>query len=820
MKIKQGRDTNEEKVKDEEEKGTRLLLDKRMDEETADADDSEELVVTFDILKNVLIEQYQSTRLADKDPFPLESWMKLKSRRLSVWIPPFVPGSTTGTNNHTMVDTMSHSVLCEFQAEVVKKSKSWLTRGRVRHLKLRWGVLEMHKRSLTVRPFRHRSSGTNPSASSTRSRVINTSSTTYPTTSTIEGAKIANTTTYYLQDLVSMKLEHMCDGESTFARKAVLTLKFQRMVAPLSNSHSNLSATAAHDIKTLILGSAEASATLSSVRDYVATFALYLELSRQDRLPSMAKIRRYLAAGAMVNVHVRIPRTFSSKALKEGFRRRSQTKQPPLGTMTALQLAFLQDPRVSSFESTIELLLSADADPSSLLYWNNATQVVFFLPSASSGCEEKSKKHHERWELRKRLLLLNKVKCDGDESAIFSCFKSQADDGARWNLLMYLCWLGDVKSVKQLLVVTGAGITRGSQVRSSGRQQATCLGHINATGDTALHVAIKSGHESVALLLVEAALSVNAQALHQCDGRGEPVVHLALIAHHWRVVDALVTGGAIDPRSYDAVRNTALHLAIELRAPLALIARLIQVYRHSPPSAGLDGRVGRRGSNDTPLSLAVKSGQQEVVVLLLASGASPSCQIVNDARHLPKSKKLDTKRGVGEKGLIGNNDSALHVAIKAGMELAAAALIAHRADIYAVDSCGASSLALAVRHGLYALAVALVGQHQKRQSHASSKHWWVDGETGRSVVMLAFQAGQLELGAFLLDCSLHDQDSQRQIYFAQLLPMLVQTSSWIETSYNSDSGGCTVAQSDVISIKTRGTRDCKVKIDGSLEERA
>ncbi|KAK1928883.1 putative ankyrin repeat protein [Phytophthora citrophthora] len=750
----------------------------REDRKSADKEKEEDLITaSFESLKRVLVRQYTSTRLVAKDPYPLEPCVELKPERRRS-IAPFVPGPTSGSDN-TSDDAETNPVLREFQAEVMKKSKSWLGRWRARHMLLRWGVLEMHKRSLTARSFRHHSTANSSVPSSSSSSRGDGSGSASSTGATAAGAAAAaNTKTYELQDLVSLKLEHVSDGESASVRKAALTLKFQTSLTPSSNSHSNPSISASQDIKTLILGGGEISGTLVSIRDHIATFALYLELSRRDRLPSMTKVRRYIAAGAMVNVRVRIPRSSQSRDSKDGSRRR-QVKQPPRGMVTALQLAFLQDPRVPSFESTIALLLSAGADPRSLLYWDYATQVVFSPPSSVSDKKEKSEEHHQRRRLRKRLLLLDKVESDGDESANFQCCEVQADDGARWNLLMYFCWLGDLEGVKQLLLVSGAGSSSGSQGRNSNRQVETCLDHVNAAGDTALHIAIKASNESVALLLVEAALSTNAQAVHRCDARGEPVVHLALVARQWRVVDALVSGGAVDPRSYDALGNTALHLAIQLRAPVALIARLIQVYRHSPPTGGLDGRAGRRGTTDTPLSLALKAGQQEVVALLLASGASPSGSDCQWSQAFAEKRESRKEEETQEKGIVGDEDSALHIAIKAGMELAAAALIAHKADIYAVDSRGASTLALAVRYGLYALAAALVDQHQKKPNSPASRHWWTDGETGRPVVMLALQAGQLELAALLLDCISQDKDSQQQMCPARLLPLLVQITSWL-----------------------------------------
>ncbi|KAE8887399.1 hypothetical protein PF005_g14468 [Phytophthora fragariae] len=715
----------------------------KKDAEQQGDDDDDVVSVTFDGLKRVLVRQYGSTRLVAKDPFPLEPCVEPKPERRPS-IATYVPGTGSDNSSDDAAAPATAPVLRDFKADVMKKSKSWLGRWRARHLLLRWGVLKMHKRSLTSRSFRHghssSSSGSSASVAGGSSRAADSSSSVSSPAVTAAGAA-PNTKTYDLQDLVSLQLEHVSDGESASARKAALTLKFQTTLTPSSNSHSNAGGTASQDIKTLILGGGEASDTLVSIRDHVATFALYLELSRRDRLPSMTKIRRYIAAGAKVNVRVRIPRISIPKDGKDTSRRRSQVKQPPRGMVTALQLAFLQDPRVPSFESMIAVLLNAGADPRSLLYWDFATQVAF-IP-ASSEKKEKSGEHHQRRRLRKRLLLLDKVESDGDESATFQCCEVQADDGARWNLLMYFCWLGDLEGVKQLLAVTGVGGASGSQGRSSSRQMVTYLDHVNAAGDTALHISIKAGKEAVAVMLVEAALSTNAQAMHQCDARGEPVVHIALVAQQWSVVDALVAGGAVDPRSYDAFGNTALHLAIQVRAPVALIARLIQVYRHSAPSGGLDGRAGRRGGNDTPLSLALKSGQQEVVALLLASGASPSGSGCKWSHAFVEKRESGNEELAEGKEAIGNDDSALHVAIKAGMELAAAALIAHKADIYAVDARGASPLALAVRYGLYALAAALVDQHQKKQNQAASAlhlaSAWPHSPAMRLVVELLLQ---------------------------------------------------------------------------------
>ncbi|RLN32100.1 hypothetical protein BBJ28_00008607 [Nothophytophthora sp. Chile5] len=757
--------------------------------------ESEYVLVGFSDLKRALERQFCSTRLVAKDPFPLEPCMepKLVERRPSV--APFVTGASSGSNSAMAVDeVMSLPELHEFQADVLKKSQSWLGRWRARHLVLRWGVLEMHKRSLAARAsFRHGLSSSNSSSSVTSvgSRAgegAGLASPTVPTT----GATTKTTKLFALRDLVSLQLEQLSDNEAASVRKSALTLQFQTPLTPSSNSHSNVTTTSSHEVKTLVLGGGggEASDMLVAIRDNVATFALFLELSRRDRAPSVSKVRRFLVAGAQVNVCSRIPRMPSPREHREVSRRRSRAGSlPPHGALTALQLAFLQDPREVDFESTLALLLRAGADPCSLLHWDYATQVFFPPPPPESSPDSQGKSGEKEEEqqvqvLRKELLLRDKI--GADDGAVFSCGEVQADDGARWNLLMYFCWDGDLESVQRLLTVTGMIGSQGAQGRTSGRQLLRCLDHVNAAGDTALHVAIKTSSEDVALLLVEAALSANAQAVHRCDARGEPVAHLALAMRHWRVVDALVAGGAVDPRSYDNLGNTALHFAIQVRAPVALVARLIQVYRRAPPTGGLESRAGRRGGNDTPLSLALKCGQQEVVALLLASGASSAVLGCEWSTAFSNKREEPNGQESGARGVIGKDDSALHVSIKAGMELAAAALIAHNADISAVDSQGASPLALAVRYGLYALAATLAEQHKKRQHQSSDRSPWVDCETGRPVAMLAVQAGQLELAALLLDCGSDDKDDDRRICSARLLPLLVQVSSWLETSVNQD----------------------------------
>ncbi|CEG43249.1 Ankyrin [Plasmopara halstedii] len=777
------------------------------DSESAENEDANEFVpVTFDTLKSVLVRQFVSTRLVAKDPFPLEPRVELKPECHPNTVP-YRPKSTNVKENLPNEATFT-PMFHEFQWKVMKRSKSWLGRWRARHLVLRWGILEIHKRSPTVRSFRQHSS--NVSFNTSFSTIVRNSS--IPLISS--GDIAPKMKCYDLENLVSIKLEHVSDDDATPTRKAALTLTFQK---PVYSNSSNLSSTVTQDIKTLVIGNGETSEMLVSIRDHIATFALYLELSRRDRLPKLKKIRQLIAANAMANLRLRISRLLSPDDSRQ---QEIQEKQSPSGSVTALQLAFLQDPRVPSFESTIAVLLNSDADPRALLHWDYATQVVF--SRSFSGSSEQKVDQQQRQRLRKRLLLLDKVDSEGEESANFHCYQVQADDANRWNLLMYLSWMGDVEGVHQLLSIAGLQRTSTNTSRTSNYQGATCLDHVNATGDTALHIAIKSSNEEVALALIEAILFINAQVVHQCDGCGEPVVHLALKQQQWRVVDALVAGHAVDPRSYDALGMSALHLAILLRAPVALIARLIQLYRHISPTEGLDRQVSRRESNDTPLSLALKNGQQQVVALLLDFGASPVTLICQWSEASIESKRDARRKGYREEKVVfGNDDKALHIAIKSGQEVAAAALIAHKADINTLDSRGASSLALAIRHGLYALAAVLIEQHQKEEKkekvYTINRNWWIDQDTKTPVVGLACQAGQIELAAFLLDRMSQDQTCQSQSYPVQLLPLLVQMSSKIGRRDE----GKTTSMGDNTSVSRRlsgGILDFEMKRSNCLKK--
>ncbi|KAF4321226.1 hypothetical protein BBO99_00005149 [Phytophthora kernoviae] len=215
-------------------------------EENEKSTETDDVMVTFDALKRVLVRQYCSTRLLAKDPFPLEACVETKRAERRPSVAPFVAGSSGDESGPGYATSLPE--LREFQADVMKKSQSWLGRWRARHLVLKWGTLEMHKRSLAARSFRH----VHSSASSSGTFISDGSGSISSSGISTAGTTTKTTKTYDLCDLVSLKLEQLSDGDSV--RKAALTLQFQTLLTPSSNSHSNPTATASHDIKTLMLG--------------------------------------------------------------------------------------------------------------------------------------------------------------------------------------------------------------------------------------------------------------------------------------------------------------------------------------------------------------------------------------------------------------------------------------------------------------------------------------------------------------------------------------------------------------------------------------
>lgn len=771
-------------------------------------DEHEHAEFGFDALKNAL-KQHASARLLAKDPFPLEQELVLDAKQskrkgggyedelelpklqnavpkrssLPVFTRPTAavvspPGrhsiavtTTVSTSAFSaQKDSDSHNntpVLQDFHAEVMKKSRNWLGRWQTRYLFLRWGELEICKKNVSAFRPGQPVSAQQPAAAPTLAGSTGSGG---------SAANAAKSKRYPLQTLLSLQIVQL--NESDPSKKQALSLHFKQPTANGGNT-----------TKSLILG-CDSSDHLKTVVIQIATFAmLYGLASGQDA----ASLSKFIQVGANLDIYCLIP----------------SPNVPPFA-LSPLQLAFLQSNewKPQSFESTVQLLVRAGADPRSLLHWKFATQVLF---SSAYGPDD---------EMLARRLLMVRESIDG---VVLPFGGVIADDEHQWNLLMYFSCFGDVEGARQLLTTF---------IKISKSKCLKYVDHVNSTGDNALHIAIKTSRnhpnaEDLAMLLVDigtnngsflstAAASssgetsrpsitpsltssssyVDSQLIHCCDGNGESVFHLALKGRLWRLVDKLIDCKAIDPTSCDRHGNNSLHVAIKVGAPVHLIARIIQLHRPHQSSAfnsvstersnlvttlGYDCR-DRRG-NDTPLSLAIKYRQQEVVELLLAAGATPNvgdCVWSTEAVVAMSDSPTDTEK-------IGDGDSPLHVAIKSGLQNAAMPLVTFGANLLIVDANGASPLALAIRYGMYELSVRIAEKLVNKEASSSRERereqkQWMDLETGAPMCLLAVRAGQIELAAMLLDLFNGQMSLSHVVTKETLLHVLVKSMCWLELS--------------------------------------
>lgn len=769
--------------------------------DTEGDDDAEDaaLTLSFEALRGAL-KRHASARLLARDPFPLEHEQLLDATRtrrseeelelpalqpalskrssLPVLATPTAATSTATTTPPSRqsvavvgsrilllrdVDASSSSssssaatpLLLDFRSEVLKKSRNWLGRWHTRYLFLRWNELEICKK--------------NVSAAASASGGA-------PTAAAVSAAKSKR---YPLHTLLSLQLVQL--SESDPSKKQALSLHFKQPTANGGNT-----------TKSLTLG-CDSSAQLKTVVIQIATFALLHGLATgQDA----ASLHKFIQVGANLDVYCLVPRP----------------NMPPFA-LSPLQLAFLQSDERSApaFEATIQLLVRAGADARSVLQWQFATHVLF---SSAYGPDSEM--------LARRLLMVR----ESIVGVVFPFGGVVADDEYQWTLLMYFSCYGELEAARQLLV-TFLKISKSKCLKY--------VDHVNAAGDNALHIAIKSARrharaEELAMLLVDVGTnsasfvaadssaadvvpsaapslapsvsSIDSQLIHCSDGSGESVFHLALKARLWRLVDKLIDCKAIDPTSTDRHGNNSLHVAIKVGAPVHLVARVVQLYRPQRLSAfssmstersnlvttlGYDCR-DRRG-NDTPLTLAIKHRREDVVELLLAAGASPNtgeCAWAIDVA-LP-----DTPAAV-ILGKIGDGDAPLHVAIKSGLPHAAMSLVAHGANLLAVDSNGASPLALAIRFGMYALGGQIATKMASKEGALSAasgsgaarereQKQWMDLESGAPVCLLAVKAGQIELVAMLLDLSDSQMHLSHHVTKETLLHLLVKNVCWLEFS--------------------------------------
>ena len=125
----------------------------------------------------------------------------------------------------------------------------------------------------------------------------------------------------------------------------------------------------------------------------------------------------------------------------------------------------------------------------------------------------------------------------------------------------------------------------------------------NAAGNTAFDVAVESGHDALAAILLKAVAGINGR-----DGRGWTPLHWAIVADDWDLVRELIEAGA--DISLGSQQN-----ALEIAKLMNSETKLIEVFIDAK---GVDAIV-RDGW--TALMHAARDGHTEVVKLLIDNGA-------------------------------------------------------------------------------------------------------------------------------------------------------------------------------------------------------
>lgn len=131
------------------------------------------------------------------------------------------------------------------------------------------------------------------------------------------------------------------------------------------------------------------------------------------------------------------------------------------------------------------------------------------------------------------------------------------------------------------------------------------------SGQTTLHIAAKKGHTNIVAMLLDRGSNVN-----DTDIMGRSALHLAAAEDHVGVSRLLINRGA-SIEIQDAGGRTALHVAAENGH-----VRTVETFLGHTSLIDVSDTLGR-----TPLHLAIEQGHEDIVRLLLDSGADPTARV-------------------------------------------------------------------------------------------------------------------------------------------------------------------------------------------------
>ena len=306
----------------------------------------------------------------------------------------------------------------------------------------------------------------------------------------------------------------------------------------------------------------------------------------------------------------------------------------------------------------------------------------------------------------------------GNPEAVHLLLELGADANAReqWLGETALMWAAGQNhaGAVQALVEYGAELDARSALSTIPTLQAAGIGLITMEfpkgGWTALLYAAREGALDATRVLAGAGADLNA-----AGPDGITPLMLAIINGHYDVAEALLEAGA-DPNRPDESGMTALYAAVDMHTPVWMQGR-----PDSRPSGALDevdvikallGRGARvnatlkaplvqrnhtagdggLGAGATPLMRAAKSGDADLIRLLLAAGADPSAMLPNHTTALMLAAGMTWRDGGGA---FPTRDRATDEGTLDTMTL----LLARGADVNAVNDAGDTALHGAVQRG-------------------------------------------------------------------------------------------------------------------------
>jgi ankyrin repeat protein len=303
-------------------------------------------------------------------------------------------------------------------------------------------------------------------------------------------------------------------------------------------------------------------------------------------------------------------------------------------------------------------------------------------------------------------------------------------------------------------------------------------------GVSPLHLAARSGYPAAVRILILAGADLDA-----ADQSNGTALHEAALIQEPETVRLLLEAGADPDIAGDILQETALHIAAARQE--ASIVRLLLAAGATP--------IGWDSDGSDPLHIAAFRGLPDHVAALLEAGADPLA--LDDEGLTPLQSAI-----AGKRHEVWDNDAAALLlvpfagdvtatflaAAEAGLPETARALLARRADPNAVAADGTSALAHIVRigglpgeivlevmfkfgvdlsrFGIEALAAAAEANNISAAGRLLEFGLPVDGDANWSPLLVAAQAGSVEMVGFLLSRGATPVDPAR-VRLAELTPL-------------------------------------------------